>query len=435
MGKTSAKEKIIESSIELFSKRNFDEVSILEICKKAGISNAAFYRHFKNKDEIFKILLEKTIHDLDLNLTECTGDCSDMREGLKGFIRGNFINARELEPLIRIYREGQYKFVEYEKKLRENAYLKHLRRIFRRDIDTFQYLFIMSGIRYLSVYNVTNRMNYHRDEVIDFMCRVTFRGFFNHSNLDMENFRDGTLSFKGCREKSISHKEMEATDGISWENMGASADEEGSLKKKLIEGGAYLFGKKGYYNTGINEITERVGIATGSFYSYFPSKERFFNGIIEDIVGELEEFLKENVGSFQYPCENILWYFFLIKEFFRGQEHKYEALRTSEFVDGKLIKRYYRILEKYFLKSIKNLDYTLEQKEIMAKIFIGMSHYMGIEYFFTKNFRDFPNFVENMQKLLTEGMELQNEQKEIPYLAGYEEPLEVSNLSQISNLA
>lgn len=51
--KTSeTKKKIIEAAIELFEKEPVEEVSISEICKKAGVSSTAFYYNFKNKETL-----------------------------------------------------------------------------------------------------------------------------------------------------------------------------------------------------------------------------------------------------------------------------------------------------------------------------------------------------------------------------------------------
>lgn len=379
MVKISSKEKIISASIELFSAGNFDEVTIVEICKLSNISNGAFYKHFKNKDEIFKFLLEKTIIDLDKKLMESSDDSQILKKRLKAFVQANFKNAKELSKLIRIYREGQYKFIEYEKRLREEVYLKHLKKIFKRDLTEFEYVYIMSGIRYLSVYNATHQGNYDSEESVDFMVKLFLKGFFNSSFFSLKNIKFPLNTEKNYQEEDI--------------------------RKKIIENGAYLFGKKGYYSTGVYEITDMANIATGSFYNYFDSKESFFYSIIKNMILEFSNFLKIHSSNFKYPCENTLWLLYLIKEFFENQSHKYELLRTSEFVDSNLIKNYYNIIEKTFIKTLKNIDYSPYQKDIIAKIFIGITHYMGIEYFFTKNLKDFLLFSKEIEVLMVQGTE------------------------------
>lgn len=46
------RQKLFDTSLELFSKHGYDKVTIDDICKKIGMSKGAFYTHFKSKDQI-----------------------------------------------------------------------------------------------------------------------------------------------------------------------------------------------------------------------------------------------------------------------------------------------------------------------------------------------------------------------------------------------
>jgi AcrR family transcriptional regulator len=45
--------KILETALELFSKKSFDDTTVDEIVRLSGTSKGAFYTHFKSKYEIF----------------------------------------------------------------------------------------------------------------------------------------------------------------------------------------------------------------------------------------------------------------------------------------------------------------------------------------------------------------------------------------------
>jgi len=51
--KRDTHQKILESARRLFNRRGFSEVSIDEIMDNAGLTRGGFYRHFKNKDEVY----------------------------------------------------------------------------------------------------------------------------------------------------------------------------------------------------------------------------------------------------------------------------------------------------------------------------------------------------------------------------------------------
>lgn len=53
-------------------------------------------------------------------------------------------------------------------------------------------------------------------------------------------------------------------------------------KRKIFETSMRLFAKKGYDATSIEEITATVGVAKGTLYYHFSSKEEIFNFLVEE---------------------------------------------------------------------------------------------------------------------------------------------------------
>lgn len=69
------------------------------------------------------------------------------------------------------------------------------------------------------------------------------------------------------------------------------------LDKKIdiFNAGRDLFYSKGYKETNISDIAEKAGIGVGTFYNYYPSKEKLF----------LEIFIKENEDQKRRMFETI----------------------------------------------------------------------------------------------------------------------------------
>ncbi|MEK3735272.1 MULTISPECIES: TetR/AcrR family transcriptional regulator [Paenibacillus] len=55
-------------------------------------------------------------------------------------------------------------------------------------------------------------------------------------------------------------------------------------RKELLDTAEKLFTTKGYNETTINDIREAIGIAKGTFYHYFKSKEEILDAIIDRII-------------------------------------------------------------------------------------------------------------------------------------------------------
>lgn len=53
------RQKILDISLDLFSQKGYSAVSIRDICKHVGIKESSVYYHFKNKQTIFDVLLDK----------------------------------------------------------------------------------------------------------------------------------------------------------------------------------------------------------------------------------------------------------------------------------------------------------------------------------------------------------------------------------------
>jgi len=55
----NTKEKIIYESLNLFSTRGFDSVSVRDIANSVGIKASSLYNHFKNKQDIIDTIINK----------------------------------------------------------------------------------------------------------------------------------------------------------------------------------------------------------------------------------------------------------------------------------------------------------------------------------------------------------------------------------------
>ena len=53
------KDLILTTSLDLFSKKGFDGVSVRDIAKQVGVRESALYKHFKSKQEILDKIAEK----------------------------------------------------------------------------------------------------------------------------------------------------------------------------------------------------------------------------------------------------------------------------------------------------------------------------------------------------------------------------------------
>ena len=66
-------------------------------------------------------------------------------------------------------------------------------------------------------------------------------------------------------------------------------------KLEILKAGRVLFAEKGFKDTNVSEITKKAGIATGTFYNYYTSKDTLF----------MEIYLEENKKLKQYTLGKV----------------------------------------------------------------------------------------------------------------------------------
>ncbi len=73
------------------------------------------------------------------------------------------------------------------------------------------------------------------------------------------------------------------------------------IKEKLIKAGIEAMLEKSYHSVGIKEILDSVGVAKGSFYNYFKSKEEFGIEVIDAFARDhavvIQSFLEDRSKS------------------------------------------------------------------------------------------------------------------------------------------
>ena len=76
-------------------------------------------------------------------------------------------------------------------------------------------------------------------------------------------------------------------------------------KRKIFETSMKLFAEKGYDATSIEEITATVGVAKGTLYYHFSSKEEIFNFLVEEGVKLLQNSIEIKTAKLDNYIDKI----------------------------------------------------------------------------------------------------------------------------------
>ncbi len=83
---SGGRDAILDTSAKLFSQHGYKEVSIRDIAQACGMTNAALYYHFKNKEDLFLAMLQRDHTKSIATLHAAANGPGDLRADLQQLI-------------------------------------------------------------------------------------------------------------------------------------------------------------------------------------------------------------------------------------------------------------------------------------------------------------------------------------------------------------
>lgn len=154
--------------------------------------------------------------------------------------------------------------------------------------------------------------------------------------------------------------------------------------RKLLDAAAEEFGEKGFHEASVSSITRRAGVALGSFYTYFDSKDGLFRALVADMSEKVRtsarSALSEDMGALEIERAALA-------AFLRfAAEHKeiYRIIDEDEFVDPESYRAHYqtiaeRIADRLHAGAMKG-EFRDGLGELEAWAVMGMNVFVGLRY-------------------------------------------------------
>jgi AcrR family transcriptional regulator len=141
-------------------------------------------------------------------------------------------------------------------------------------------------------------------------------------------------------------------------------------RQSLINTAMQLFVEFGYYGTPTSKISKEAGVAAGTLFNYFKTKDELLNQILIDKKQEMIDFINQNldINLGIYTIIKHVWTQFMIwgqqnpitVEFFIKFRHSNDITpNTHTILDGKYTGIQNLILRGQSEDSIKKVDYEL----------------------------------------------------------------------------
>lgn len=112
-------------------------------------------------------------------------------------------------------------------------------------------------------------------------------------------------------------------------------------RRSLLDAAAAEFAEKGFHAGSISAITRRAGVALGSFYTYFDSKDAIFQALVRDMSEAVRLAAREAIAPDMAPLEIERAALTAFLAFAAENKQIYRIIDESEFVDPESYRRHY----------------------------------------------------------------------------------------------
>lgn len=154
--------------------------------------------------------------------------------------------------------------------------------------------------------------------------------------------------------------------------------------RSILDAAAAEFGEKGFHEGSVSGITRRAGVALGSFYTYFDSKDAVFRALVRDMSDQVRDRVAPALRAApdQLSAEQAGLREFLA--FVRDHKEIYRIIDEAEFVDPESFRAHYattadRIAQRLTAAAARG-ELREDVSEVHAWAIMGMNVFLGLRY-------------------------------------------------------
>jgi AcrR family transcriptional regulator len=159
--------------------------------------------------------------------------------------------------------------------------------------------------------------------------------------------------------------------------------------RRILDAARQEFGEHGFADSSIVGITQSAGVALGTFYTYFDSKEAVFQALVRDMSGQVRERVgpalsraKDALDAEQSALEAFL-------DFVRDHRDIYRIIDEAEFVDPAAYREHYETTASRIVARLAaarergqiSKAFSDEELQVLAWGMMGANVFLGLRFF------------------------------------------------------
>jgi len=155
-------------------------------------------------------------------------------------------------------------------------------------------------------------------------------------------------------------------------------------REKLLQAAEAEFGERGFPDASIASITQRAGVALGTFYVYFDSKEEIFRALVSYMGDLTRQWIVERVAESpdRLTAERRGVEAFI--EFVRTHRNLYRVVSMAQFVAEDAFRDYYQVFADAYRENLERAagrgEIRRGDSEVWSWALIGMTVFLGMRF-------------------------------------------------------
>lgn len=178
--------------------------------------------------------------------------------------------------------------------------------------------------------------------------------------------------------------------------------------RALLDAAAVEFGERGFHEASISAITRRAGVALGSFYTYFDSKDAIFRALVTDMSAQVRDYVAPAVKSAANGIAAERAGLAQFIGFVREHKEIYRIIDEAEFVDGDSFRRHYASTAERIELRLKAAAARGEVRDdvcdVHAWAVMGMNVFLGLRFGVWAEDRTVADVADLAAGMLSEGL-------------------------------
>ena len=154
--------------------------------------------------------------------------------------------------------------------------------------------------------------------------------------------------------------------------------------RALLDAAAQEFGERGFHDGSISGITGRAGVALGTFYTYFESKDAIFHALVTDMSARVRDHVAPALAAAPEPLAGERAALAAFLAFARTNKEIYRIIDEAEFVDPASFRAHYDTTAQRILQRLRGAaDKALvrdDVDEVHAWAIMGMNVFLGLRF-------------------------------------------------------